>query len=45
MTAEKLGWPTAEAYKIDPLTDDSVNEKRLKRTQTETNKAFEESIT
>ena len=38
MIAERFGWPTAEAYELDPLADDSADEKRLKRAQKDAKK-------
>ena len=42
--AERFGWPTAEAYELDPLADDSADEKRLKRAQKDAKKAREERV-
>ena len=44
MIAERFGGPTAEAYELDPLADDSADEKKLKRAQKDAKKAREERI-
>ena len=42
MIVERFGCPTAEAYELDPLADNSADEKRLKRAQKDAEKAREE---
>ena len=44
LIAERFGWPTADAYELDPLADDSVDKKRLKRAQKDAKKARAERL-